>query len=375
MLFVFEGWDELPPKFRDISSFFMKIIAGFKLVNASVMVTSRPSVSGELQDYMERHIEVLGFNSGNIREYINQNISDEDKAKELSIHLGNFPNLQALAHIPLTLSIMCSVIKKNGSLPHTLTALYEKYILEVLLGAMKKKCSTSHTGFTRLHEIEDSYIREVISRLSKVAFENFKKKRFTFTKSDLGREACMQDDTSHYLGLMNSFDTHSSAGYVKVYQFIHLSVQEFLAAYHMQGLPHAEQITLLNEYRSDKQFLNIWRFLSGITGLKNVHVRDKILSDTRQTNESQLFLIHCLYEASDSVACSVAAEKLKSVLNLNNQLLNPADCLCAAYVVSKGGNWTLDLRGCYIGDEGLRVMKDFLLSQTHKDTFGIELLE
>ncbi len=372
VFFIFEGWDELSPELRSINtSLFMDIIAGFKHPDASVLVTSRPSVSGELHDYFtERHIEVLGFNSENITKYIISNITDKVKANELITHLSNYPNLHALAHIPLTLSIMCTVVKKTGSLPHTLTALYEIYILEVLLDAKKKFGSASITGFPKLSNISDESVKGIIQNLSKVAFNSFRDKKYVFTEFDLEKECGSNKD---FLGLLTCHEECAVAGYMKVYQFIHTSVQEFFAAYHLQHLPHGEQMLLLDQYRHDKQFQNFWKFLSGITGLKNEHVRDKILSGTRDSNDSHLFLIHCLFEANDPTVCSIAAERMKFVLNLNNMFLNPADCLCAAYVVTTGGDWTVDFRACNIGDVGLKIFKDFVVLLRDKlDNFSIK---
>ena len=365
VLFILEGWDELSPNLRGMNSIFIKIISAFIFGNASVLVTSRPSLSGQLHDYMqERHIEVLGFSRKDIKEYVCRVVQD-DEAKALLAHLERFPNLQAMAHIPLTLSIMCSVVKKTGSLPHTLTELYYKYISEVLL--VDKKKAGYQSGFMNLSDIG------VVSELCKMAFENFRLKKYTFTESDLAFRG-RTDGSDCSLSLLTTDYIPGSAGCVKVYQFTHLSIQEFLAAYHMKDLLLEEQLSLLEKHRKDKQFQNLWRFYSGITKLKNESVRDKILLDTRESNESELFLIHCLYEANDPRACSVAAEKLKSVLNLNNKLLNPADCLCAAYVVSTGGNWTLDLRGCNIGDEGLKTFRDYF-SKVKDDSFSIAFLK
>ena len=374
VLLIFEGWDELPPELRQQSSFFMDIVMGYKLSKASVLVTSRPSVSASLYDYMhERHIEVLGFNRDDIQKYINSNVVDGDEARNLISHLKKYPNVHALAHIPLTLSIMCNVVQKTGSLPHTLTELYEKYILRVVLEAMNNK-GQACTGFNNFHDIRNNDVKRIIGKLSKVAFEGFKRKSFTFNSHDFG---CSNHPESlvDSLDLLTSFNVSASAGHVILYQFVHLSVQEFLTAYHIKGLLHSDQISLLEECRDDKQYQNVWKFLSGITKLKNDKLRDKLLHGTKETNESQLFLIHCLYEANDQEICNSAVEELKSNLNLHNKSLNPADCLCAAYVISTADTpWTVDLRGCGIGDEGLETFTNYLMGQKdEEDSFRREI--
>lgn len=360
-LLILEGWDELPPELRQNPSFFMDILTGFKLPKASVLVTSRPSVSASLYDYMlERHIEVLGFQRHQIEEYVRMNFPQE--AELLLNHLKKFPNLQALAHIPLTLSIMCSVVQKDSVLPFTLTELYEKYILQVVYEAIMKKDPSFSVGWNHMCDIDEN-TKTIVEILGKVALQGLKEKCFMFTPDYFGMDmhSCSMVDG---LDLLMSFDIPANAGHTKIYQFTHLSVQEFLAAYHMRELSDAEQISLLKEYRNDKQFQNVWRFLAGVTKLKNKYIRDAIVSGTKETNESQLFLIHCLYEAHDQKMCYTASDELKSHLNLHNMSLNTADCLCVAYVVSTaGGVWSIDLRGCNICDDGLKVFKDFLIAQ------------
>lgn len=381
-LLILEGWDELPPELRQNPSFFMDIVTGYKLSKASVLVTSRPTVSASLYDYMfERHIEVLGFQRPQIEEYVMMNIPPQE-ADLLLTHFKKFPNLQALAHIPPTLSIMCNVVQRDSALPSTLTELYEKYICQILFGAMLKKNPCFYTGLNHISDLGDCDVNamEMIKTLGKVALNGFEEKCFIFTSKDFG-DHMLSGGLVDDLDLLTSFGIPLTAGCKKVYQFTHLSVQEFLAAYHMTEMPDDDQISLLKKYRSDKQFQNVWRFLAGITKLKNKVIRDSIVNETEQSNQSQLFLIHCLYEAHDPEVCSVAADELKSILNLSNTSLNTADCLCAAYVVSTaGGQWTVNLRGCNVGDDGVKVFKEFLIAQQDEDgcyavDFSIKHLE
>ena len=138
MLLIFEGWDELHPVFRREMSFFFDFITAEKLPRASIMVTSRPTVTGTIAVYMEdRHIEVLGFQPDQIREYVEQNFPQS--AGLIMNHLKQFPNLHALAHIPLTLSIICKVMKDEHTLPSTLTELYGRYICQILFKSASKK--------------------------------------------------------------------------------------------------------------------------------------------------------------------------------------------------------------------------------------------
>ena len=362
-LLIFEGWDELHPCYRKEGSIFLDIISPNKLPMASVMVSSRPTATDTLlTSYMdERHIEVLGFQPNQITQYVEHNFME--KSNLILKHLKNFPNLKALAHIPLTLSIICEVVEKEQLLPSTLTELYNRYICQVLFKAIQRQGSASMRGLSDISELPDD-IKTELYELCKVALCGLKDRKCIFTSSDLTFSILNSGDGR---GLLNIIPVLARAGETNLYQFTHLSIQEFLAALQIQLLPTQECIQLLREYREDKQFQNVWKFLSGRTRLQDKELWNTILSTTKQANISQLFLMHCLYEAHDERMCQVAAAELKWMLNLNNMNLNRTDCLCAAYtIVSAEGPWIVDLRSCNIGADGLEIFKQHFLDKHYE---------
>ena len=361
-LLIFEGWDELHPSHRQEMSFFFDVITADRLPKASVMVTSRPTATDKLADYMdERHIEVLGFRPKQIAQYVEQHYPQ--KADMILKHLDNFPNLKALAHIPLTLSIICKVVKDEETLPSTLTELYDRYICQVLFQAAQK----DHTSLVGLEGLEDlpPDLRSELKELCEVALKGLVDRRCVFTQKDLAHSVPSSFD-GH--GLLTTHRVPAKAGESILYQFNHLSIQEFLAAFQIQSLPSQECIQLLREFREDKQFQNVWKFLAGITKLKDEAFSETILDTTKKSNKSQLFLVHCLFEAHDREICRLAASKLERKLNINNMNLNATDCLCAAYaIVSAGGKWDVDLRNCNIGASGLEIFKQNMMAQDEQD--------
>ena len=354
VLLILEGWDELPPQLRKEMTFFFDIITGDKLPNASVMVTSRPTVTSDLYDYMdERHIEVLGFSPPEIEQYVKEHA--KSKAKSILEHLNRFPNLKALAHIPLTLAIICRLANDQIELPPTLTELYNNHICN-LLHQNLKKC-VSLLGIGGLDKLPKEN-REVIESLSKLALKGMEDKSFVFKKEDLEEVGLDPKENFDGYGLLSTPIVAATAGREVYYQFGHLSIQEFLAAYQIKQLKSATRIELLKEFREDKQFQNVWKFLSGITKLKEEEFQEAIISNTSADNRDQMFLIHCLFEAHNTEICQEGAAKLKRNLNINNMSLNTTDCLCAAYVITTaGGDWMVDLRGCNIGADGMDVFR------------------
>ena len=362
LLIILEGWDELSPKLRREYSLFFDLVTGCKLPKASIMVTSRPSVTAPLYDYMdERRVEVLGFSEEQQNEYIKSNVPDEEVAQKIHDHLKQFPNLRALAHIPLTLAIICWVATESFSLPETLTKLYDKFTCILLFQSMRKNSEMSLSslmGLDSLDEIPED-ARAVFRPLCKLALQGFERSAFIFESRDL-EEVGLPSTKEGFdaFGLLSTPLRSATAGHKLLYQFRHLSMQEFLAALEISKLPMDTRKLLLSKYRSENQFRNVWKFLAGITKLEDEAFRDMIINLTRPSSRDQLFLLHCLYEAQNPEICKIAAEKICHNLRLDNTSLNATDCLCAAYMLgSAEGEWEVNLRGCNIGGDGLEVIK------------------
>ena len=246
LLVILEGWDELSPALRNEYSLFFELIKGDKLPNASVMVTSRPSVTAPLYDYMdERRIEVLGFDEEQQNEYIRKNVTDSGTAQRIQDHLKQFPNLRALAHIPLTLQIICHVAIQSDSLPATLTELYDKFTCHLLFQSLKKKPSTV-IGLDSLEQLPED-ARQVFLVLCKLALHGFKQKAFIFESHDL-EELGLPCSTPGFdgFGLLSTPLQSATAGKKLVYQFRHLSIQEYLAGLEMDRLPVSAYICSQN---------------------------------------------------------------------------------------------------------------------------------
>ena len=359
LLIILEGWDELLPALRSPFSWFLELIKAKKLPKASIMVTSRPSVTAPLYDYMdERRIEVLGFDENQQNEYIKQHVKDVAVARRVCDHLKRFPNLRALAHIPLTLSIICSVAINTDSLPITLTELYDKYVCTFLFHGIQKCGFSSLISLDSLEEMPPE-IQGVFRGLCQLALDGFKKKAFIFERGNLEEHSlpCSEEKFDGF-GLLTTRTQSATAGRKPLYQFRHLSIQEFLAGLQISRLPAEERLSLLSKYRGDRQFQNIWKFLSGVSKLQDEAFCQQLILQTRKGSRDQLFLLHCLYEAQNPEICHVAAEKMEHMLHLDNTTLNATDCLCAAYVMGKSeGEWQVNLRGCNIGGDGLEVFK------------------
>lgn len=369
-LVILEGWDELDPILRSENSFFHDIVAGSapQFSKASVIVTSRCTVSDTLYKYVDRRIEVLGFDSEHIDRYITSHLPD--KKEMILSHFQKYPNIRALAHIPLTLSIICNIVQENGRIPLTLTELYDLYILNSLLSSLKKlQPSLRLPGLSSLSDLPTN-AGQVLKALSHLALNGFRKDRFVFRKKHL-KKVGLPTDSDHTFdgyGLLSPVPCQIKVGHDLFYQFLHLTVQEYLAAYSLLNLDQNSRLEILNELRLQKKFRVVCRFFSGLTMLSDDTAKKAIIHKTRRNNnEDVLLLLHCLYEVQDPKICLEAALYLERKLNLDNKSLNATDCLCLAYtVINSGGSWELSMRLCNIGSHGLDIFYSHLLF--HKES-------
>ena len=120
------------------------------------------------------------------------------------------------------------------------------------------------------------------------------------------------------------------------HNFIHLSIQELLAAYFIATqLPASEQVSKFNKLFDKSRFSAVFRFYAVITKLKTPGITDMVIKIARSNKESLLIsLLHCLYEAQDPSLCESVAQQLQHGLNLGGTTLTPSDCLCIGHFLA-----------------------------------------
>lgn len=356
-LLILEGWDELPPELRDEFSFFSQLIAGTVLPECSVMVTSRPSVSGQLYHMFKRRIEILGFTEEKIKEYIVEHASEQQDS--ILTYLKIHPNIKRFAHVPQTLSIICEIVKHAEEPPLTLTELYDIHIRNKLKFNLTKHLKFKNVPSFRRFDDLPGEAQKVLHVLSQLALDGFIHKRLVFQVRDLHEFGLEIDDAFDGYGLLNPFLSYAGSDYEVNYQFQHLTVQEYLAAYQLQHLEHSKRVELINEFRKDPQFEVVLKFFSGISHLEDDQLQKLVIDKTRKyDNQDEMVLLHCIFEAHNTKLYERAARCLDRRLELSNKPLNPTDCLSIAHLIGQtGGDWYLQLRNCAVKGEGLEILQ------------------
>ena len=266
VLVILEGLDEIPTYFltQPSDSILTKLLSGTLLPHATILVTSRPSATVHLWDSwknrISRHIEVLGFTKDNIAEYIQTNLND-DECKEFRRYLSISTHIRSLMYIPINCTIVIAIYKDclyhSKSLPRTVTELYTCLVRSILRRYLK-----SHNYDENFNEFTSlpSPVYTDFYNLTWRAYLGVQYQSYIF-----GGEI-------NHLGLMdvvaeqNPFEcSHRFSN-----TFLHLSIQEYLAAYFISIETVHMQEQILEEKCNVKQFRNVCRFLAGITKFKGI---------------------------------------------------------------------------------------------------------
>ena len=289
-LLVCDGFDELSKKERTQHSLFLEIILGKVLPNCSVIVSSRPYASQMLQQMksITHHVEIVGFTEKQIKECIRQNITDKPKAEELIEQLKQRLDILSLCYTPLNAAITLYVYKQEKhTLPTTLTQLYTLYILHSLKRSVKIHFEyLDADDITDLKNLPDSIVLPFIA-LCEMAYNGLQDDQLGFSTSQLpqslqGCPGC-KGTKPDLLGLMSGSKSFTGSNAEVSYQFIHLTAQEFLAAWYAAiVLSIEEKSKLFKEKTRDDRFRMMLLFLAGITGLQDTQVYQQIMRNSQQ---------------------------------------------------------------------------------------------
>ncbi|XP_063321295.1 NACHT, LRR and PYD domains-containing protein 12-like isoform X9 [Pelmatolapia mariae] len=251
LLFIFDGLDEsrLSLDFTNrkllsdvtqkssVSQLLTNLIQGNLLPSALVWITSRPAAANQIPPTcVDRLTEVRGFTDAQKEEYFRRRFSDEELSSRIISHMKTSRSLHIMCSIPVFCWITATVlehmltIEQRGELPKTLTDMYSHF----LLVQTKRKKNKYHEGHETSPQELTEADREVLLKLGRLAFEHLEKGNIMFYQEDL--EQCGLDVTeaSVYSGVCTEIFKRECVIFQKpVYCFVHLSIQEFLAAVYM----------------------------------------------------------------------------------------------------------------------------------------------
>ncbi|XP_014186308.2 protein NLRC3-like [Haplochromis burtoni] len=358
VLFIFDGLDECrlpldfhkttiltdPRKSTSVYVLVINLIRGYLLPSAHVWITTRPAAANQIPPWcVDIETEIRGFTDPQKEEYFRKRFTDEEQASKIISHIKTSRSLHIMCHIPvfcwITATVLEDVLKTRdgGELPKTLTDMYIHFL--VVQASEVKKVKYDGGAKTDPHWSPES--RRMIESLGKLAFDQLQKGNLIFYESELTECGINIKAASVYSGVFTQIFKEERGLYQdKVFCFIHLSVQEFLAALHVHltfinsGLnllqeqeamswwfkPSLHQSAVDKALQSPNGHLDLFlRFLLGLSLQTNQTLLRGLLIQTgksSQTNqetvqyiqkklnenlsaEKSINLLHCLNELND----------------------------------------------------------------------------
>ena len=360
VLWVLDGWDELPSHLQQ-DSIFRKLIKRV-LKECSVIVTSRPISSGDLHPVVSSRIEVLGFTPEEQRQYFTECLKRDTKALEALLEkIQENPVVQSICYLPLNAAFVVQTFKyKDQSLPNTE---YEIY-LSVILSCIQRHYDREGRGHDLPRELESlddlsrsEAVREPFQCLCELAYRGVMENKVTFSSSDLPQG-------SNTLSLLQAIESFLKSGKSVFYNFLHLSVQEVLSAYYITTkLSDSEQVSQFQQLFNQPRFAAVFQFYAAITKLKSPGIRQVIDRIVEAKSKPLLVsLLRCLHEAQDPALCLYVGERLEYRPDLSETSLSPLDCLSVGFFLSSVAimKISVNLKHCAISDFGANCLSKYL---------------
>ncbi|KAM9362014.1 NLR family CARD domain-containing protein 3-like isoform 2-T2 [Symphorus nematophorus] len=264
VVFIFDGLDEcrLPLDFHNnetltdvtestsVDVLLTNLIRGKLLPSARLWITTRPAAANQIPpECVDMVTEVRGFTEPQKEEYFRKRFRDEEQASRIISHIKTSRSLHIMCHIPvfcwITATVLEDVLKtrEGGELPKTLT---EMYIHFLVVQSKLKNVKYDGGAETDPHWSPES--RKMMESLGKLAFEQLQKDNLIFYESDLTECGIDIRAASVYSGVFTQIFKEERGLYQdKVFCFVHLSVQEFLAALHVHLTFINSGVNLLSE--------------------------------------------------------------------------------------------------------------------------------
>ncbi|XP_034003922.1 NACHT, LRR and PYD domains-containing protein 3-like [Trematomus bernacchii] len=370
VVFIFDGLDEcrLPLKFDNteitentdvrkstsVDVLLTNLIRGKLLPSARLWITTRPAAAYQITEFVDMVTEVRGFTDPQKEEYFRKRFRDQKLAGTIITHIKTSRSLHIMCHIPVFCWISASVLEdmlktEGGELPKTLTEMYIHFL--VILSKVNVKYDEGvKTGLNWSPES-----RKIMESLGKLAFEQLQKGNLIFCESNLRECGIDIRAASVNSGVFTQVFREERGTYKNtVFCFVHLSVQEFLAALHVhltfinsgdnlmapwwskvfrRKPKHLYQSAVHKALQSPNGHLDLFlRFLLGLSLETNQKRLQDLLTQTgssSQTNqetveyikkkirknpspEKSINLFHCLNELNDGSLVEEIQQSLSS---------------------------------------------------------------
>uniref|UniRef100_A0A665VSG3 NACHT, LRR and PYD domains-containing protein 3-like n=1 Tax=Echeneis naucrates TaxID=173247 RepID=A0A665VSG3_ECHNA len=279
VVFIFDGLDEcrLPLDFHNtevltdptestsVEVLLTNLIRGKLLLSARLWITTRPAAANQIPPQcVDMVTEVRGFTDSQKEEYFRKRFRHEEQTSRIISHIKTSRSLHSMCHIPvfcwITATVLEEVLKTRdgGELPKTLTEMYVHFLV-----VQSKVKNVKYFGGAETDPHWNPETKKMLKSLGKLAYEQLKKGNLIFYESDLTECGIDIQTASGYSGVFTQIFREETGLYQdKVFCFVHLSVQEFLAALHVHQTFVNSGFNLMSEEQTAPSWFTMFRSTS-----------------------------------------------------------------------------------------------------------------
>ncbi|KAI5615413.1 NACHT, LRR and PYD domains-containing protein 12 isoform X4, partial [Silurus asotus] len=346
ILFIFDGLDEcrFPLDFQktvrvcDVTEsapvhvLLINLIKGNLLPCALIWITSRPAAADQIpSECVHRVTEIRGFNNPQKEKYFRKRISDQNLASKIITHLKSLRSLYIMCHIPVFCWISAAVLERmlgeaeNKEIPKTLTQMYTHFLI-IQTNIIREK-------YLQKQESDE----EMLLKLGKLAFQQLKKQNLIFYEEDLRECGIDVTEAAVYSGVCTQiFREEFGLLQSKVYCFVHLSIQEHLAALYVHLTAIKEQRNVLEQHqvcrklsvvhwcavdhalKSQTGHLDLFlRFLLGLSLKFNQKLLYSLVTQTESSSQNKMETVQYIKK---KISEDLSAEKSINLFHCLNEL-------------------------------------------------------
>ena len=366
---LLDGYDEFPKELRQ-KSFITDLIKHVVLPASAIVITSRPHASTSLCNNVTCRIEILGFSEEDQAHFVHQSLEGQDeKLLQLNQYLKNHPTIMNLCFVPFNMNILLLLYKQQASLPTSSAKLFDLFICLTICRHLNKSEISLDEDISDLQSLPQPY-SHFIQQLSKFAFKTLCETKLVFSLAEIKESCPAIGDYPNGFGLLQAVEYISLFCKTRLFNFIHLSVQEYLAAYYVAHLSQSDEHSILEKYFWSDVHYNMFNYYVSLTQGQSPSFKtflnsfnSRIANDYtfRRRNKLKFIrLFNCFYDAGDSQMCQAIEQRFSDrIIDLYGRTVLAKDLQDIATVLTcssvKRWKW-ISFGDCHIQDYGIRLL-------------------
>ena len=363
--FVIDGLDEYQPQ-NTKKSIIYKLLSRTYLHQAMIIVSSRPAATRSIKkEVLTKRIEVFGFSKEQIFEYIDNfpfnvlSASASTVQTKLKEYLLRNPNIFDMCYLPVHAAMICFLFEyENDRISYTQTKIYEQFTRMIIQRHLLR-----HNI-----ELELNSLKELCG-IHKKYFDDICRLAFNMTINS--KQVISQQELSFQFSQCGSHGDDFSLGLLTIYRsysFLHLTFQEFLAAYHIANLTSSQQMKIIQQYSRSTHMITVWTFYFGL-GMFGLKMVKKMINNARTVTALRYGL-----ESQQKVVCDELMKQERWSLRCSN-ILTPTDLQAIGYTIATTSEpiTRLILGDCH--SDGEDRLTNLLEQLSKKDVYTLKTLE